>query len=166
MAVAALIMKMVTRAHPIARPAGQGDEEFLLRLYASTREDVLAWKCSEEERDSFFSMQHRMQEHYLRTSYPEAVCSVIQVEGKDAGRICVSHTAHEILILDIALLPEYRRRGIGSAVIADILEKAGEKRVPVMLMVDRFNRARSLYERMGFRILEDTGTHFVMGWTP
>lgn len=151
---------------PSLRPAAPDDEGFLIALFASTRPDVGAWACGEEEKAGFLLAQYRMREHSFQTRYPGAVSSVIRAAGKDAGRICVAGTPREIRILDIALLPEWRNRGIGSAVIGGILEEARGGRLPVRLMVERFSRARPLYERMGFHIVDESGTHYLMERTP
>lgn len=148
------------------RPVTPEDEAFLQVLYASAREDVQAWTCGEEEAGAFLMMQYRMQDHFFRAHYPEADYAVVHDGGKDVGRIYVARTAEEIRILDITLLSEQRNRGIGSTIIREILREAECARIPVRLMVERFNRARTLYERLGFRVREDVGTHFVMEWNP
>ncbi|NIR27709.1 MAG: GNAT family N-acetyltransferase [candidate division Zixibacteria bacterium] len=142
------------------------DEAFLLELYASTRADVQAWECSNEEKDAFLEMQYRIQEQFFQSQYPNADQSVIQNGEKRMGRLYTAEDGKEIRILDITLLQEYRCSGIGSSVIGRVLEKAKKVRLPVRLMVERFNRARSLYERLGFQIIEDAGTHYLIEWTP
>jgi len=57
-----------------------------------------------------------------------------------------------INIHDIAVLPEFRSRGIGQALIDSVLQRATEKSCcKVTLEVREDNRARNLYERKGFR---------------
>ncbi len=56
---------------------------------------------------------------------------------------------------DLYILPAYRGQGIGSAVLRDCLA-ATEK--PVFLYVFTRNvRARALYERLGFRTVQEVG---------
>lgn len=144
------------------RPATPEDEVFLHGLYASTREDVRSWNSGEEDVKEFLLMQYSMQDLYFRAHYPEAALSIVQNGGEDTGRIYVDRSAKEIRLLDITLFPRYRNRGIGSMLLGEIIRESEDKRIPARLMVERFSRARTLYERMGFSIIEDTGTHFQM----
>ena len=155
---------MHTEEHQVLslRPVTPEDEAFLHSLYGSVREDVQAWTCGEEESQAFLLMQYSMQDRFFRTNYPNADFTMIHDGGKCLGRIYVDRTPKEIRILDITLLPEYRGRGIGSMLLGWIIREAENARVPVRLMVERFSRARALYERLGFSIIEDTGTHFHM----
>jgi len=54
------------------------------------------------------------------------------------------------------------RRGIGKIAIVTILADANEKQLPVTLQVFKINPAYQLYERLGFKIVETTATHYRM----
>lgn len=56
--------------------------------------------------------------------------------------------------LSMAVWPDYRGRGVGSALLARTLEAAAERFTSVSLSVDLSNPARRLYERFGFRAIE------------
>jgi len=59
--------------------------------------------------------------------------------------------------LGIALHDEFRDRGLGEQLINSMIEKlASEGFEQVSLSVDKRNRAKALYERMGFRIFSET----------
>jgi len=75
---------------------------------------------------------------------------VIQCDGADAGRLYVQRRADELLIVDIALLPQFRRRGIGSALIARLFEEADASKLVVRIHVEHNNPAQRLYLRLGF----------------
>ena len=66
--------------------------------------------------------------------------------------------ADEIRIVDIALLPEYRNRGIGRRCCAGCCEAAADGK-PLRIHVERFNPALRLYERLGFRPVADRGVY-------
>ena len=59
--------------------------------------------------------------------------------------------------MDIALLPEYRGRGIGTALLEELLVEADATGRRVTIHVERFNPARRLYERLGFVEAGDPG---------
>lgn len=62
------------------------------------------------------------------------------------------HVADELQVMNIATLPELRRQGHASALLADLLQTARERSVQsVTLEVRRSNAAaRALYRRFGF----------------
>jgi ribosomal protein S18 acetylase RimI-like enzyme len=67
-------------------------------------------------------------------------------------------------VIDIALLPEFRRRGIGTALLRALLEEGAARDLPVRIHVERLNPALALYERLGFRLLEDRGVYLFLEW--
>ena len=72
----------------------------------------------------------------------------------------------EIRIIDIALLSQQRNKGVGSGLLRDILTEAGEKNIPVRIHVEKFNPALNLYQRLGFKEVEDSGVYLLMEWIP
>ena len=148
------------------RPASADDEPFLFELYAGTRaEELDAWGWNEAQREAFLRMQFRAQQQSYRMSYPGAEHGVIVLEGNPVGRVIVNRTEGELLIVDIALLPECRGSGIGTALIKDLLAEAAETDRRVRLHVLLTNaKARRLYERLGFSEVSDNGVFALMEW--
>ena len=153
------------------RPARNGPEEpecdleFLLRVYASARADELSrapW--SDEEKEAFLRSQFTLQHDHYHTHYADARYDVICEGGRDVGRYYVDSTEREIRIMDIALLPEHRGRGIGTSLIQDVLEEARAGCGSVSLHVEETNPAKRLYQRMGFVDVEDRGVYMLMEW--
>jgi ribosomal protein S18 acetylase RimI-like enzyme len=152
---------------PALRPETPDDEPFLLAVYAGTRDEELeqvAWTTG--QRAAFVRMQFEAQRRCYRERYPRAAFSVIAVGGKDAGRLCVNRDASEIRIVDIALLPAFRGRGIGTRLLEALLAEARARGVPLRIHVEKFNRALGLYRRMGFVPLEDRGVYWFMEARP
>jgi GNAT superfamily N-acetyltransferase len=136
------------------------DAEFLLAVYASTREEELAvvpWTPA--ERAAFLRMQFEAQDRFWREQRPDAVFDVILVDGEPAGRLYVDRRPAEIRIVDIALLPDHRAMGVGTLLIRRILDEGIASGRPVSIHVERGNRARALYERLGFRQIHTTGVY-------
>ncbi len=82
------------------------------------------------------------------------------------GGLYIHRRENEIRIMDIALLPEHRKQGIGSELLRDILQQGQENTLPVTIHVERFNPALHLYERLGFKQKEDKGVYWLMEWMP
>jgi GNAT superfamily N-acetyltransferase len=75
---------------------------------------------------------------------------IIEVNGTRIGRLCVLRSAEEIRIIDVALLPAWRSKGIGTLLVRPILDEGRASGRPVTLSVERWNPARRLYARLGF----------------
>lgn len=125
-----------------------------------------ATNWSEDEKLAFLKMQFQLQHRHYTTYYPHAAFDKIIVNGQDAGRLYVDRWDKEIRIMDIALLPEYRGKGIGYHFMRRLMDEAQTKQVPVSLHVEYFNPAVQFYERLGFEKTDDTGVYHLMKWTP
>lgn len=144
-----------------------GDADFQLQVYASTRAEELAvvpW--SAEQKEAFVAQQFAAQTAHYARHYPEMRADVILVDGVSAGRLLVARLDDEILIVDIALLPEHRGAGVGTALLRDLLDEADETGKRVTIHVERFNRALRLYERLGFSAVEDLGVYLRLERSP
>jgi ribosomal protein S18 acetylase RimI-like enzyme len=144
-----------------------GDDALQLRVYASTRADELAlvpW--SREQKEAFVAQQFAAQTAHYARHYPQMSADVILVDGEPAGRLLVARLDDEILIVDIALLPEHRGAGVGTALLHDVLAEADAAGKRVAIHVERFNPALRLYERLGFSIAEDQGVYLLLERRP
>lgn len=149
------------------RPAGPSDRDFLLHVYASTREEELRpvdW--SAEQKSAFVRMQFEAQDTDYRRNYAAASFDVIEVESEPAGRLYADRRCDEIRIVDITLLPEHRGRGIGTALIRGLLQEAAESGKRLSIHVEKHNPARRLYERLGFREVAEHGVYLLMEAMP
>lgn len=155
-------------AAPISlRPAGPEDEPFLRRVYASSREDemaVIPW--SQAEKAAFLDQQFSAQHKYYHENYSDASWDIILVDGQPAGRLYVSRWPEDIRIIDIALLPEYRGRGVGTHLLRALLEEGGASGRKVSIHVELYNPARRLYDRLGFQPASEHGVYVLMEWRP
>ena len=110
---------------------------------------------------AFVEQQFAAQDAYYREHYPGATFDVVVCDGEDAGRLYVDRWDREIRIMDIAVLPEFQRRGIGSRLLGSLIEEEGGGK-PLTIHVERMNPALTWYERLGFRQLEDRGVYLLM----
>ena len=133
------------------RSSEASDRDFLLAVYAETRaEELAAVPWSNEERAAFLAFQFNAQDSYYRATYPDGRFLVVLASGEPAGRLYLARADGELRVIDIALLPEYRGRGIGSALMAAVIARAEQEGRSVTLHVEPWNPARRLYERLGF----------------
>lgn len=150
------------------RPVEAGDGDFLYWVYASTRMDEMAlvdW--SDQQKEAFLRMQFQAQKTHYQAHYPKAEYQIIQRgEGLPIGRLIIDRSGDCILLMDIALLSEFRRLGIGTLIMQDLIAEAALTNRAVRLHVEVFNPARKLYERLGFVKSGEQGLYHEMVWKP
>ncbi len=140
---------------------------FLYQVYAGTRTEELAvtgW--DEAQKEEFLRMQFDAQHRYYHEVFAAASYQVILWDGERVGRLYIDRRADEIAIIDIALLPAWRGRGIGGILLREIGQEAERAGKPMRIYVEHFNRALTLYQRFGFRKIGDTGVYYHMEWSP
>ena len=149
------------------RPSTADDEPFLCRLYASTREDEMAvvpWSAS--EKDVFLTSQFNAQHTFYHQQFNKAEFLIIEQENNPIGRLYLDRREDEIRLIDIALLPEHRNRGIGKTFLEELLKEGQQKGLPVRIHVEHNNPALRLYERLGFQKVTENGVYFLMEKLP
>jgi len=147
------------------RPIAPEDAPFLAALFASTRADELALtNWSEEQKAAFCRMQFEAQSAHYQKQYSDASFQIIEVSGAAAGRLLV-HRSEEILIVDISLLPEHRGAGIGTKLLRELQVEARSAGKTLTIHVERFNPALRLYERLGFKTVEEQPVYLLMRWS-
>ena len=149
------------------RPARDEDRDFLRAVYGSTREEELeptGW--TREQKDAFIAQQFAAQDSYYKQHYEAATYDIVLVDGQPAGRLYVARWPDEIRIMDIALLPAFRGRGIGRRLLDLLLREATESGQTVSIHVEQSNRAMTLYRRLGFVEVGEHGVYRLLRWTP
>lgn len=143
-------------------------DEFLFRLYASTREEEVApWGWDKRQQETFLRMQFEVQRRSYSLKYPSAV-RWIAIRGEElVGHVILCRAAQEIVLVDLSILPEHRNGGLGTFLIRQVQLEAEQEGRTVKLQVLMTNYpARRLYERLGFRITGERDMRWLMEWSP
>lgn len=150
------------------RAVTSGDDEFLLAVYASTREDELAQvEWGEGQKEVFVRWQFDMQRREYDARFPDARYQLILIDGEPAGRIWVGEDEEQIRLLDIALLPQFQKRGAGTILLRELMKEAGRAGKLLRHMVFVLNNdAHRFYESLGFVVIEDLGAYKHMEYRP
>lgn len=150
------------------RPARDDDREFLFEVYASTRIDEFAavpWTT--EQRLAFLRQQFHAQVSGYRSQFPHADDFVITVDGAPAGRLCLARVDEtEMRLVDVALLPGHRGRGVGTTVLHEIATDADRDGTLVSLHVVHGSPAIGLYARLGFERVAADDVYILMQRPP
>lgn len=104
-----------------------------------------------------------LQEDFFRKNFFPDTMRAIVIDGRDAGLLHVERHPGEIFLANIQIAPDCQNHGIGTAVVREVLADARGAKLPVRLQVLKTNpRARRLYERLGFKLSDETTSHWVM----
>lgn len=136
------------------RPAKEDDREFLYDLHRQALGEyiVQTWGGWDED----------WQQDYFNRKFDPAITQIIQQEGADIGALKLETFETYWFIDYIALLPSAQGKGIGSQIMIDTLRQAEAVELPVRLHVLKVNPARRLYERLGFRVINQSETSYNM----
>jgi ribosomal protein S18 acetylase RimI-like enzyme len=150
------------------RSETEADVPFLRRLYISTRWEELAvvpdW--TDEQKIAFLESQFTAQRRHYLAYFANAAFDVLEDNGVPAGRLYLDRQDKTLLIIDVALLPDWRNRGIGTALIEAVFSEARLCGKDVSISVEKFNPAQRLYRRLGFREYAEDQVYWFMYWQP
>lgn len=149
------------------RPISEQDTETLRQIYASTREEELAqtgWPP--EQQAAFLRQQFGAQHAWYQTHYRGGDFDLILEHGETVGRLYVYRQEQDVNLVDIALLPPHRGRGLGTFLVRQLLAEADRAGRKVSLHVEFFNRAQTLYQRLGFVQTGSDGVYLEMRREP
>lgn len=139
------------------RPAEDSDVEMIAELRAVTLRPSL-------ERLGRFDDDRVRQR--LRDGFDARHTWVIEFEGGFAGCIALRPADDASWLEHFYLDPRLHGRGIGSAVLAKMLERCDREHVVVRVNVLHGSPARRLYERHGFTVVTETPVDIFMLRTP
>ncbi|MBO1316969.1 GNAT family N-acetyltransferase [Acanthopleuribacter pedis] len=146
------------------RPWQEHDLPLLKEVFISTRwDEFIGAGMPEEQLRPLMDQQFHAQHTHYHKAWPEADYDIILIDGEPAGRLYVDRDRKvELRIIDIALLPAFRGRGIGSRMLRELIAEAHGQGKAVRIHVEHNNPALRLYERLGFKHIDDSGVYYLM----
>lgn len=140
------------------------DKEFLLSLYASTREEELSYTTiSQIEKKKFINMQFDLRQSDYKKNYKNAEFLIIKRKKQNIGRIVVDEKADTIHLVDIAILKKLRGKGFASLILKQLITNAykGKKAFKLSVAMDNQN-AIKLYNKLGLKVVETKNNYYHM----
>jgi GNAT superfamily N-acetyltransferase len=160
-------LKAASRFAVSYRPFADDDVPFVAELYASTRREEIAMTgWPPELQAAFLAQQAAAQHSHYTLHFADAEWLIIERGGEPIGRLYLRDQPQALHLVDIALLPASRGQGIGGAIVEDVLDHARTLGKGVSIHVERTNPARSLYDRLGFTMVEDRGAYDLLRADP
>jgi ribosomal protein S18 acetylase RimI-like enzyme len=141
------------------------DEPFLFEVFAATRLDEFRF-LEEQQKQALIRMQYNAQRFQYDEGFPQAESRIILLDDRPVGRMLVDESEREFVLVDIALLPQHRKSGIGTQLLKELLNRAVVARKPIRLHVLKSNPALRLYERLGFSRVADESMYLEMVFEP
>jgi len=149
------------------RPEREEDRDFRYRLFCDSRQPEFALVLPPPVYQQVMAHQFHAQTVSYRNDFPQARFDIIELDGNRIGRIVVDRPGNMVHIVDQAVVPRLRGRGIGTAVMRAIMDDAAAAGLPVRLEVDSENHPSfRLYQRLGFVMIETAPFYLRLEWRP
>jgi len=103
---------------------------------------------------SMFGWDEDVQRDFHDKAWQQHKPDVITYDGKLIGTIATIDSEDCVEIGQFFILPEYQRKGIGTHLLENILDKADQIGKNVTLRFLKSNPVESLYVRNGFRLVD------------
>jgi len=135
------------------RAAASHDREFLWEVHRTALRPAV---------EATWGWDEAFQLHYFAEHFTTSDRFIVCVDGVDAGVLQFTVKEDHLFLASVALLPEHQGRGIGTDLVNMVLAEGRRHNLPVRLQVLKVNRAKKLYERLGFEAYGESETHVHM----
>lgn len=136
------------------RTITENDYEFIYQVKKDAYKkyvEVYYGKWDEEQQKVYFKK--------FITTYGDGAF-IITLGGKDIGFYNGITSDDKYEIGNICIIPEYQSRGIGTAILRELLSKNVDKEISLQYF--KCNPVGKLYERLGFKLAGETAYHYQM----
>ena len=134
------------------RPERDDDQAFRYQLFCQSRPpewDMV--QIDPQVREALMRHQFEAQTKGYLTQFPKARFDIIELGGERIGRIVVDRPGNELHIVDQAIVPHMRSKGLGTTMMRVLMDEAASANIPVRLTVASTNDpSLRLYLRLGF----------------
>jgi ribosomal protein S18 acetylase RimI-like enzyme len=147
------------------RPERDEDHDFRYRLFCDSRQPEFALLLPPTAFEQVMRFQFQAQTTSYRAEFPRARFDLIELDGRPIGRIVVDRPDGMVHIVDQAIVPELRNKGIGTAIMRFLMDEARAAELPVRLEVASQNDpSMRLYLRLGFVPVASAALYIAMEW--
>jgi ribosomal protein S18 acetylase RimI-like enzyme len=139
------------------RTATAADQDFVKQLLLTTSKGYVeqTWGWTDE-------IQQLVEQDFERWFNPPESGQIVQVDGRDIGYLKVADHEDGVLLDMVLIDPAYQNRGLGTALIAPVVQAAHARGQAVVLQVLKVNPSKRLYERLGFVVTSELANHYLM----
>ncbi len=139
------------------RPATARDRDLLARPHERCYREVVVAQ--------FGQWDATLQRGFFERKWDPARYQIVSWQDGNVGAVAVQKNPDHVFLSEVLIDPAYQNRGLGSEIVRQVAAEASSQGLPVRLQVLHQNRARRLYERLGFVPTGRTDTHILMAKT-
>ena len=140
------------------RPADAEDQQLVYDITREASRDLVVRQ--------FGRWDEAFQSEHFRKRWRPGRHSILIFKGTVVGCLAIEFHPQCLFLAELQIKPEYQNRGFGTRILEECMLAARKKMQPLKLRVLRANRARLLYERLGFVRTFQSATHYFMEWRP
>ena len=138
------------------RPATESDLDALYELHRQAMGGYIT--------ETWGPWNEAVQRPFFQARLERGLLQVVEVGRALAGILELDDRFSPARVENIELAPDFQNRGIGTALLRDVMDSAAGRGVEVHLQVLKVNPAARLYRRLGFVANGETDTHFQLRW--
>jgi ribosomal protein S18 acetylase RimI-like enzyme len=148
------------------RPERDEDAPFRFKLFCESRPAEFALlQLDPAVFEQLMRFQFHAQTVTYRANFPDARFDIIERDRAPIGHIVVNRPGTMLHIVDQAIVPELRNRGLGTAIMKALMDEATRNGLPVRLKVASTNDpSMRLYRRLGFVPIRTEPLSIEMEW--
>ena len=136
--------------------ATENDRSFFIHVHHAAYRDMI---------EAEFGWDQKLQDHNAGKEFDTGGINIILANDQQVGVVAWDEYPDHVWLKELLILPEYQGKGIGSKVIENTKAMARDLGKELRLRTLKENlRAKSLYERHGFKVQELTDIHWKMLW--
>lgn len=138
------------------RPACSDDFQFAWSLYAELMKSLTV--------ELLGRWNETGQKQVIAWAVAQPDMSIIVKDELDIGWMQVIESPDSLYLGQLSVVPSLQNRGIGTAILHELTDKAREGGQVLTLEVLKNNRSRRLYERLGFHVVGQSEYKLEMEW--
>jgi ribosomal protein S18 acetylase RimI-like enzyme len=147
------------------RAALPHDADIQTALFVASRPELQQINLMPNQVAALIETQQRIHQEGIQQHYPNAKIMMAEREGIVVGQYIVDDGEADSRLIDIAVMPLHRRRGIASATLSILQAEAAHAGRSVSLAVRVDNTAaKQLYIQHGFTVVSSDGLFEQMRW--
>ena len=140
------------------KPATSSDVSFARHIHHAAYLDVVVRQ--------FGQWNAEMQNKFFEEDWASGPSDIIMYNGICCGYSRIDVRADYSVVCELVILPEFQRKGIGTAILRQVISEAEQRGIPVKIGALKENRALELYRRLGFRDVDSSSTHIGLEYRP
>lgn len=137
------------------------------RIRQATKQDLdILDRLYTENMQGYVEQVYPWQPNLFRANFVPQEYQVLESNRQIIGFFKIVVNNEDIYLGEIQICSEYQNRGIGTQLLRSIIKKSQITNCRIWLKVIKGNPAINLYQRLGFKIFQESTTHLYLEFLP